>query len=181
MLVKLRNVHVPTDNVRRDDLKEIQLLLGCARHWHAYMESFREAIIKEKCSDMLSVGDGFLGALLNCLEQIDMEKLEQEVQEYVQQKKRIDYLSAPKDEWFKFRYFEGMDAALDAILENEKKITVLFPNGEIAEGKVERRTLMRDGTPVMAWGVVVDEGSYEAWFDLMDLKIKRESIPELSQ
>jgi len=133
-IVKLNNTHYGTDREREEGDKELQLLLGIARFWHGFLEPVREAFIREKCSDMMSLSDGAVGAVLNTLEQVDVEKLEAEIEEYFKQKDRIDYMGAPKDRWLKFRYGVGMEAALetalDQVLEAAGEVTVLFPNGE---------------------------------------------------
>ena len=184
-IVKLNNAHYGTDREREEGDKELQLLLGIARFWHDFLEPVREAFIREKCSDMMGVSDGAVGAVLNTLEQVDVEKLEAEVEEYFKQRDRIDFLSAPGEKWLKFRYGVGMEAtlqaALDQVLEAADEVTVLFPSGEVAMGKLERRVLIRDGRSVVAWGVVVDNDDHDAWYDLMDVKIDRDSIPALSQ
>jgi len=78
---KLSNMHYDTNRERPEDVSEVQLLLGIARFWHNFVEPVREGFIQEKCGDMASVSDGAIGAVLNTLEQVNMEKLEAEVQE----------------------------------------------------------------------------------------------------
>jgi len=82
----LNNMHYDTDRERSEDVSEVQLLLGIARFWHDFMEPVREGFIREKCGDMASVSDGAIGAVLNTLEQVDLEKLEAEVQEILKER-----------------------------------------------------------------------------------------------
>jgi len=176
-IVELWNVHYPTDNVRPEGLSELQVVMGVVRHYFSVMESFRESVIREKCSRMAALDDGFLGSMLNTLEQVDLEKLEAEVQEFLKSQQRIDYLTASKDKWFKIRYADGMGVALEEGI----KLRVLFPNGDVAEGRLQRKALLRDGEPIIALGVLVDNGDHIAWYDLIDVKVDRDSIPALSQ
>jgi len=84
-------------------------------------------------------------------------------------KDQMDFLNAPKDKWRRFRDYDGFDLWLHEGF----PLTVLFPDGSVAEGTAKSTIILRADTAIKAWGVVVD-GS---WFDLIDLKVDCENLP----
>ena len=171
-VVNLRNIHFDTDKVRAEGLSELQVLLGVVRYYFSAPEKFRESIIMTRCGTMTSTIDGFLGSVLNGLEQVDLDKLEEEARDILKPPQRIDYLTAPKNKWLR-----SQQVPQTSSMQKNTVITVLFPNGEVAKGKTQWRKLMRDGWSVEVFGVVVDHGDHETWYDLVDLKIDRDSLP----
>lgn len=81
----------------------------------------------------------------------------------------IDYDTAPRNKWIKFR--ESVFAKY--FLDEGMHLTVLFPDGTVADGKVEKTMLMCSDKPKEVWGVVVGE----CWYNLIDVKVDVESIP----
>jgi hypothetical protein len=81
---------------------------------------------------------------------------------------RVDFLSAPPERWLRFRSYEN----LDLLLSEGTPLTVLFPDGTMADGIAQSTAFLRADSAIQAWGVVVD-GS---WYDLIDLKVDRESL-----
>jgi hypothetical protein len=82
---------------------------------------------------------------------------------------RVDFLSAPPGRWLRFRSYEN----LDLLLSEGTPLTVLFPDGTVSDGIAQSTAFLRADSAIQAWGVVVD-GS---WYDLIDLKVDRESLP----
>lgn len=82
---------------------------------------------------------------------------------------KIDFLGAPTSRWLSFRSYEN----LDLLLSEEMPLTVLFPDGTVADGIAQTTAFLRADSTIRAWGVVVD-GS---WYDLIDLKVDRGSLP----
>jgi len=76
------NIHFDTDGKFPESYSEGDKLLGIVEFWMRFMPEVRESIIAqhEQNGDMFSPFDGIVQSVLKALQQVDMEKLKEEMQ-----------------------------------------------------------------------------------------------------
>jgi len=78
--MKIENIHFDVRGEFKKSTSEIVKVFCLVRFWTSFLPELRQSIITEKCKNMLSATDGILGATLNALEQINLEKLYEEIE-----------------------------------------------------------------------------------------------------